>query len=86
MANREQLSLRELELLQELNEIAAKTDTLSSNMDEKFSSLDRKDVEIAALKRKLEEYKRENEHLCELIQTWRSRMDNVLKTLGQINN
>ena len=55
-------------------------------MDEKFSSLDRKDVEIAALKRKLEEYKRENEHLCELIQTWRSRMDNVLKTLGQINN
>ena len=36
MANREQLSLRELELLQELNEIATKTDTLSNTIDEKF--------------------------------------------------
>ncbi len=85
MANREQLSLRELELLQELNEIATKTDTLSNTIDEKFRSLDHKDVEIANLKRELEEYKQENARLCEIIHTWRSRMDNVLKQLGQIN-
>ncbi len=58
MANREQLSLRELELLQELNEIAAKTDHLSESMNEKFRNFDRKDMEIAALKRELEEYKK----------------------------
>lgn len=86
MANREQLSLRELELLQELNEIATKTDALSNNIDEKFRLMDSKDVEIAALKRELEKYKKENAQLCEIIHTWRSRMDNVLKQLGQINN
>lgn len=85
MSEREQLSLRELELLQELNEIATKTDQLSDNIDEKFRALDRKDMEIAALKRELEEYKQENARLCEIIHTWRSRMDNVLKQLGQIN-
>ena len=85
MANREQLSLRELELLQELNEIAAKTDHLSESMDEKYRNFDHKDMEIAALKRELEEYKKENAHLCEIIQKRRSRMDNVLKQLGQIN-
>ena len=85
MANREQLSLRELELLQELNEIAVKTDALSEIIDEKLRQLDRKDVEIAALKRELEEYKQENARLCEIIHAWRSRMDNVLKQLGQIN-
>lgn len=83
MANRDQLSLRELELLQELNEIAAKTDTLSANIDDKFRNLDRKDVEIAALKRELDQCKEENTRLRELIQTWRSRMDSVLKQLGQ---
>ena len=36
--SREQLSLRELELLQELNEIAVKTDNLNENIDEKFGS------------------------------------------------
>lgn len=86
MANREQLSLRELELLQELNEIASKTDALSDNIDEKFRSLDRKDLEIASLKRELEQCKRENEHFREVIHAWRARMDNVLKQLGQINN
>lgn len=86
MANREQLSLRELELLQELNEIATKTDALSDNIDKKFRLMDSKDVEIAALKRELEKYKKENAQLCEIIHTWRSRMDNVLKQLGQINN
>lgn len=85
MSEREQLSLRELELLQELNEIATKTDQLSDNIDEKFRALDRKDMEIAALKRELEEYKQENARLCEIIHTWRSRMDNVLKQLGQVN-
>lgn len=85
MANREQLSLRELELLQELNEIATKTDTLSANIDDKFRNMDRKDVEIAALKRELDECKEENIRLRELIQTWRSRMDSVLKQLGQFN-
>lgn len=85
MSEREQLSLRELELLQELNEIATKTDQLSDNIDEKFRALDRKDMEIAALRRELEEYKQENARLCEIIHTWRSRMDNVLKQLGQIN-
>lgn len=86
MANREQLSLRELELLQELNEIAIKTDSLSANIDDKFRNLDRKDIEIAALKRELEECKVENARLRELIQTWRSRMDSVLQQLGQFNS
>lgn len=79
--SREQLSLRELELLQELNEIAVKTDNLNENIDEKFRSLDRKDIEIAALKRELESCKRENARLFEIIQSWRSRMDKVLETL-----
>lgn len=86
MANREQLSLRELELLQELNEIATKTDSLSANIDDKFRNLDRKDIEIAALKRELEECKVENARLRELIQTWRTRMDSVLQQLGQFNS
>lgn len=86
MANREQLSLRELELLQELNEIAIKTDSLSANIDDKFRNLDRKDIEIAALKRELENCKLENARLRELIQTWRSRMDSVLQQLGQFNS
>lgn len=86
MANREQLSLRELELLQELNEIAIKTDALSANIDDKFRNLDRKDIEIAALKRELENCKLENARLRELIQTWRSRMDSVLQQLGQFNS
>lgn len=86
MANREQLSLRELELLQELNEIAIKTDSLSANIDDKFRNLDRKDIEIAALKRELEDCKLENARLRELIQTWRSRMDSVLQQLGQFNS
>lgn len=79
--SREQLSLRELELIQELNEIAAKTDQLSRSIDEKFRTLDRKDIEIAALKRELESCKRENARLFEIIQSWRSRMDKVLETL-----
>lgn len=85
MANREQLSLRELELLQELNEIASKTDSLSANIDDKFRNLDRKDIEIAALRRELDECRAENQRLRELIQTWRTRMDNVLQQLGQFN-
>lgn len=84
MANRDQLSLRELELLQELNEIAAKTDALRSSIDDKLRALDRKDVEIAVLKRELEQYKQDNASLREIISTWRARMDNVLKQLGQI--
>ena len=79
--SREQLSLRELELIQELNEIAAKTEDLSRSIDEKFRTLDRKDLEIAALKRELESCKRENDRLFEIIQSWRSRMDKVLETL-----
>ncbi|MCK0526939.1 MULTISPECIES: hypothetical protein [unclassified Anaerobiospirillum] len=85
MNNREQLSLRELEMIQELTEIAAKTENMNDSLDEKFRSLDQKDMEIAALKRELEEYKQENARLFEIIQTWRSRMDKVLVTLGQIN-
>ena len=85
MANRDQLSLRELELLQELNEIAAKTDALNQSIEEKLQSLDKKDMEIQALKRELATYKKENEQLKELISTWRQRMDNILKQLGQLN-
>ena len=85
MANRDQLSLRELELLQELNEIAAKTDALNQSIEEKLQSLDKKDMEIEALKRELADYKEENEQLKELISTWRQRMDNILKQLGQLN-
>ncbi|MDT3662430.1 MAG: hypothetical protein ROM54_02785 [Anaerobiospirillum sp.] len=85
MANRDQLSLRELELLQELNEIAAKTDALNQSIEEKLQSLDKKDMEIEALKRELAAYKEENEQLKELISTWRQRMDNILKQLGQLN-
>ena len=85
MANRDQLSLRELELLQELNEIAAKTDALNQSIEEKLQSLDKKDMEIQALKRELAAYKKENEQLKELISTWRQRMNNILKQLGQLN-
>lgn len=85
MANRDQLSLRELELLQELNEIATKTDALNQSIEEKLQSLDKKDMEIEALKRELAAYKEENEQLKELISTWRQRMDNILKQLGQLN-
>ncbi len=72
-------------MIQELTEIAAKTENMNDSLDEKFRSLDQKDMEIAALKRELEEYKQENARLFEIIQTWRSRMDKVLVTLGQIN-
>ena len=85
MVNRDQLSLRELELLQELNEIAAKTDVLNQSIEEKLQSLDKKDMEIEALKRELANCKEENEQLKELISTWRQRMDNILKQLGQLN-
>ena len=85
MANRDQLSLRELELLQELNEIAAKTDALNQSIEEKLQSLDKKDMEIEALKRELAAYQEENEQLKELISTWRQRMDNILTQLGQLN-
>lgn len=85
MAGRDQLSLRELELLQELNEIAAKTDQISNSVGETSRNLDQKDLEIAALKKELEICKEENARLRKLIQTWKSRMDNVLKQLGQYN-
>ncbi len=85
MANRDQLSLRELELLQELNEIAAKTDALNQSIEEKLRSLEQKDLEIAALKRELDSCKQQNAELREIIHTWRQRMDNVLKQLGQLS-
>lgn len=81
--NREQLTLREIELLQDLQEIASKSENISHNIDDKLRSLDRKDLEIASLKRELEEYKEENARLRELIHTWRNKLDTVLKQVSQ---
>lgn len=86
MANRDQLSQRELELLQELKDIATRTDALNRSLADKMHALEHKDAQIAALKRELEEYKQKNAQLGAMIHNWRTRMDYVLKQISQIQS
>ncbi|HAH71151.1 MAG: hypothetical protein MR571_05155 [Succinatimonas sp.] len=68
--------------LQELLSAAEKTATALRNTREE---LDDRERETAALRRSMIELKEENQHLREVLQTWRQRLDAVLSQLKALN-
>ncbi|MDD7022001.1 MAG: hypothetical protein PUI29_05475 [Aeromonadales bacterium] len=76
---REQMLLKELEdLLESAREAAA-------DLEKSRQSLSERESEIRALRRDMIELKEENQHLREVLQTWRMRLDSVLSQLKSIN-
>lgn len=79
MTPREQMLLEELKQL--LDE-AHKTADIIESYKQKNSE---QELETTALRRNMIELKEENQHLREVLQTWRERLNGVLSQLKDIN-
>lgn len=79
MTPREQMLLGEL---RQLLDEAKKTAEIIENFKQKYSEQER---ETSALRRNMIELKEENQHLREVLQTWRERLNGVLSQLKDIN-
>ncbi|MBQ9275024.1 MAG: hypothetical protein IJ228_09430 [Succinivibrio sp.] len=84
-ANQDKLSPKEQELLLRLQELFE----LASGVSERLLVAERqnalKDDELATLRRTMVELQQENQHLREVLQTWRERLGSVLNQLKDIN-
>ena len=79
MTPREQMLLGEL---RQLLDEAKKTTEIIENFKQKYSEQER---ETSTLRRNMIELKEENQHLREVLQTWRERLNGVLSQLKDIN-
>jgi chromosome segregation ATPase len=76
---------REQMLLKELEELLESARETTADLEKSRQSLGERESEIRALRRDMIELKEENQHLREVLQTWRMRLDSVLSQLKSIN-
>lgn len=76
---------REKILLNELGDLLESAREISSDLEKCRQTLNERECEIRALRRDMIELKEENQHLREVLQTWRVRLDSVLGQLKTIN-
>lgn len=82
---RSDISPREQMLLEELEQLLEEARRTALIIDG-FKQRDAKrEQEAVALRRSMIELKEENQHLREVLQTWRQRLDGVLSQLKAIN-
>ncbi|MBO8415432.1 MAG: hypothetical protein IAB19_03505 [Proteobacteria bacterium] len=80
--NPEQLiSPRERSLLEELVEIKELSRQLIAQLGRQNEAMAQQQKELNQARRSMIELKEENSHLREVLQTWRTRMDNVISQL-----
>lgn len=75
----------ERRLLKEMQELADAAQRIAAGVAENQKALQERDNEIATLRRAMIELKEENQHLREVLQTWRERLDAVLSQLKGIS-
>lgn len=76
-----QLSPRERSLLEELVEIKELSRQLIAQLGRQNATIAEQQKELSQVRRSMIELKEENSHLREVLQTWRTRMDNVISQL-----
>lgn len=76
---------REKILLNELGDLLESAREISSDLEKCRQTLNERESAIRALRRDMIELKEENQHLREVLQTWRVRLDSVLGQLKTIN-
>lgn len=75
----------ERRLLKEMQELADAAQRIAAGVAKNQKALQERDNEIATLRRAMIELKEENQHLREVLQTWRERLDAVLSQLKGIS-
>lgn len=78
-----QLTAAEMEFLDRLRSVAETTASLVNIQNSRKAGLVDRDTELTSLRRQLIELKEENQHLKELMNTWKERMGTFM---SQINN
>ncbi len=79
------LTPREAQLLDELRALQDLAEKVSAKLGQNEKDLGSRQTEIDTLRRQMIELKEENQHLREVLQTWRQRLDSVLTQLKTIN-
>lgn len=79
------LSPREEQLLREMNSLSELADRVAQKLSTTEQTLYAREAEANDLRRSMIELKEENQHLKEVLQTWRQRLDAVLNQLKSIN-
>lgn len=79
--NEVEMTDSEVQLLQKLQNLATLTSTLVSEQQNRRAGMVNRDSELTNLRRQVIELKEENQHLKELIHTWKERMSSLLKDL-----
>ncbi|MDY6321805.1 MAG: hypothetical protein SPL30_02710 [Succinivibrio sp.] len=79
------MSPREQMLLDELRKLYETAKQTAADLDAKKQEIAGQENEISALRRDMISLKEENQHLREVLQTWRQRLDSVLSQLKSIN-
>lgn len=79
------LSPREEQLLKELRTLTELADRVAQKLSTTEQTLYAREAEANDLRRSMIELKEENQHLKEVLQTWRQRLDAVLNQLKSIN-
>lgn len=80
-----ELSPREKMLISELEHLLDYARQARSNLNSQRQQLEANESEISTLRRNMIELKEENQHLREVLQTWRQRLDSVLGQLKSLN-
>ncbi len=81
----EGLSPREQQLLRELDALGELAEKLSQKLFNTQQSLELARKEIEVIQRNMNEVREENQHLREIMQTWRQRLSNTLSSLDPID-
>lgn len=75
----------ERKLLREMEDLSETAARVAAGLAKTRKALQERDDEITALRRSVIELKEENQHLREVLQTWRERLDSVLSQLKGIS-
>lgn len=85
MDNDSELSPREKMLLTELEHLLDYARKTRADLEAQRQKIEADEGEISALRRNMIELREENQHLREVLQTWRQRLDSVLGQLKSLN-
>lgn len=79
------LSPKEKALLKELEELSVSCKKLCNLLIETKANLNDKEKELNSLQKQISALKSENQHQKEMLQTWQSRLSQVLQDLPEID-
>ncbi|WP_303963814.1 hypothetical protein [Succinatimonas hippei] len=78
------LSPKERELIASLKEIVSLSENMRIKLERAQKELSSLQATLSSERRSMIELKEENQHLREVLQNWRNRMNSVLEQLGEI--